>query len=86
MVLGFFQSNYPDIKEKILYFMAWHDAFIGPKAQSLANGGGVAVHRGMTLNATFFVDVTVFIFIVSSVCGFISGGCLFLLRALDKMI
>jgi hypothetical protein len=48
--------------------------------------GGVAVHRGMTLNATFFVDVTVFIFIVSSVCGFISGGCLFLLRALDKMI
>jgi hypothetical protein len=41
---------------------------------------------GLTLDGTFFVDVTVFIFFASSVCGFISGGCLFLLRTLDKML
>ena len=56
------------------------------KRSHLAVDGGVAFHMGLTLDGTFFVDVTVFIFIVSSVCGFISGGCLFLLRTLDKML
>jgi hypothetical protein len=46
MVLGSFRSNYPDIKEKTLYFMAWHDAFIEPKAQSLATGWGCSVSYG----------------------------------------
>ena len=41
---------------------------------------------GVTLDAAFFVDVTVFIAVASSVCGLISGGCLFLLRSLDKML
>jgi len=40
----------------------------------------------VALNATFFVDVTVFVFFVSSFCCLISGGCLFLLRSIDRML
>jgi hypothetical protein len=44
------------------------------------------LNMGVTLDAIFFVDVTAFIFVVSSVCGLISGGCLFLLRTIDRML
>jgi len=53
MVSAFLRSNHPDIKEKTLYFMAWHDAFIGPKVQSLANGGRCSVSYGPDVGRDF---------------------------------